>query len=96
MWKNCPHNINSSVGYRTKRSMKNMETWKYAHDYCGRHWLKMGTVSIIPSIILMILFYNGTDNSIGIAGGAIVVIQLILLICSIIPTEKALKENFPD
>ena len=35
MWKHYPKNINSMSGYRTTRSMKNMDTWKFANDYCG-------------------------------------------------------------
>ena len=35
MQNHCPKNINGMIGYRTPRSMKNMDTWKYAHEYCG-------------------------------------------------------------
>ena len=28
MWKHCPKHINGMLGYRTTRSMKNMDTWK--------------------------------------------------------------------
>ena len=28
MWKHCPNSINGLFGYRTHRSMKNMDTWK--------------------------------------------------------------------
>ena len=36
MCKHCPKRINSVIGYRTTRSMKNMDTWKFVHDYCCR------------------------------------------------------------
>lgn len=36
MWKHYPKNINGLVGYRTTRSMKNMDTWRFANEYCGR------------------------------------------------------------
>ena len=42
MWKHCPKSINGIVGYRTNRSMKNMDTWKFAHEYCGKLWWKIG------------------------------------------------------
>lgn len=42
MWKHCPPEINPIWGYRTIRAMKNMDTWKFAHDYCGRLWWKIG------------------------------------------------------
>ncbi len=41
MWKHCPKRINGMAGYRTTRSMKNMDTWRYAHDYCGKLWWKV-------------------------------------------------------
>lgn len=44
MWKHCPKTINTAYGYRTKLSMTNMETWKFAHDYCGKLWWKLGFV----------------------------------------------------
>ncbi|MDO4554333.1 MAG: SdpI family protein, partial [Lachnospiraceae bacterium] len=28
--------MNGLKGYRTSRSMKNMDTWKFAHEYSGR------------------------------------------------------------
>ena len=40
MWKHCPKHINGISGYRTTRLMKNMDTWKFAHDYCGKLWWK--------------------------------------------------------
>ena len=36
MWKHCPREINGLLGYRTARSMKNQDTWGFAHAYCGR------------------------------------------------------------
>ena len=35
MWKHCPREINGLLGYRTARSMKNQDTWRFAHAYCG-------------------------------------------------------------
>lgn len=43
MQNHCPKNINGMIGYRTPRSMKNMDTWKYAHEYCGGLWQKTGS-----------------------------------------------------
>ncbi|MBE6050474.1 MAG: SdpI family protein [Clostridium sp.] len=40
--KHIPKNINGIVGYRTSRSMKNKDTWKFAHEYCGKLWVKFG------------------------------------------------------
>lgn len=52
MWKHCPKNINGLVGYRTTRSMKNMDTWQFAHDFCGRLWWKIGFVMLAGSALV--------------------------------------------
>lgn len=96
MWKRCPENINGLMGYRTSRSMKNMDTWKFAHEYCGKLWWKIGWIILIPSIMVPIPFYKTGDNTIGAAGGILVTIQVIILTVSIFPTERALKRNFTD
>lgn len=96
MWKHCPKNINGLMGYRTSRSMKNMDTWKFAHEYCGKLWWKIGWITLIPSIIVHIPFYGTDDNTIGVVGGILATIQVIILIASNFPTERALKRNFTD
>ncbi|MBQ8924080.1 MAG: SdpI family protein [Lachnospiraceae bacterium] len=96
MWKHCPKEINGIIGYRTKRSMINLDTWKFAHDYCGRLWWKLGWIVLIPTIIIQIPFYGNNIKTIGIVGGIIVFIQCLTLIFSIMPTEKALKKHFPN
>lgn len=96
MWKHCPKNINGLMGYRTSRSMKNMDTWKFAHEHCGKLWWKIGWIILIPSIIVHIPFYRTDDNTIGAVGGMIVTIQVFVLIASIFPTERALKRDFTD
>ena len=96
MWKHYPKNINGLVGYRTTLSMKNMDTWKFAHDYCGKLWWKIGWVMIIPSALIHIPLYHSDKNTIGFAGIILVTIQCFIMILSIYPTEKALKKHFND
>lgn len=96
MWKHCPKHINGIYGYRTTRSMKNMDTWKFAHEYCGKLWWKIGWIMIILSALIYIPLYHSDNNVIGIAGVVLITIQCITLIASIYPTEKALKEHFND
>ena len=74
--------------------MKNMDTWKFANDYCGRLWWKIGFVMILPSILMHIPFYRSDEETIGIVGIILVTIQVIILLVSIFPTENALKKSF--
>lgn len=96
MWKHCPKQINGIYGYRTKRSMKNMDTWKFAHDYCGKLWWKIGWIMLIPTVLVQIPFIHSNENVIGEVGAVLCTIQVIALIISIFPTEAALKKTFLD
>ena len=49
MSKYPPKEINGIIGYRTTMSRKNMDTWKFAHDYCGKLWLKLGLLLLIAN-----------------------------------------------
>lgn len=96
MWKHYPKDINGLIGYRTSRSMKSKEAWKFAHEYCGKLWWGIGWIMLIPSIIIHIPFYRATYDTIGLVGGILITSQIIILIGSVFPTEKALKRTFTD
>lgn len=94
MWKHTPKKINSIIGYRTVRSMKSMDTWKFAHTYCGKVWYKTGWIMFFPSIALHFPFYSHSPEIIGGFGAILCGIQVIILIVTIALTESALKKNF--
>ena len=58
-----PREINYILGYRTARSMKNRETWVFAHRECGRLWQRWGWGELIATVVLMLLFL-GEKNGI--------------------------------
>lgn len=94
--KNAPKEINGAFGYRTSRSMKNKDTWEFAHHYCGKIWLTIGFILLVLSVIVM-LFVIGKDESVvGTFVGILCYVQLVFLIGSIFPTERALKSNFDE
>lgn len=94
--KHGPKNINVIYGYRTTRSMKNKETWEFAHQYCGKLWTKLGFLMFILSLVVSIAALTLNDNVQGIICGLLVSIQTVALIASIFPVEKALKANFDE
>lgn len=90
----APKEINIAFGYRTNMSMKNKDTWEFAHRYCGKLWYTCGMI-LLPLTIIPMLFVIGKNaDAIGTLGGIICTIQLIPLIGSIFPTEIALKKRF--
>ncbi|ABN52716.1 hypothetical protein Cthe_1487 [Acetivibrio thermocellus ATCC 27405] len=96
MYKHPPKSINAIYGYRTARSMKNDETWKFAHDCCGRLWFKLGFILLIPTIIAMLPFINGDVKTVGTVTMIIQCVQVLALVGSIFPVESSLKKNFDD
>lgn len=96
MLKHPPKSINGWIGYRTTRSMKNLDTWNFAHYYCGRLWWKIGWIMFVPSFIIHLPFYYESESAIGILGAILCTLQCIIMIVSIYPTERALKRNFTD
>ncbi len=95
MWKHSPEK-NWVIGYRTTRSMKNTDTWKFAQDYCGRIWWKIGWIMLFPSLVVHFPLYHGSEDTIGAVGGILCTVQCVILIGSIFPTERALKRTFTD
>ena len=83
-----------SIGYRTSMSMKNKDTWEFAHKYCGKVWYVCGMVMLPITVIFMLLVIGKNEDCVGSIGGIICGVQLIPLIGSILPTEIALKKNF--
>ena len=96
MWKRGPKTVNGFIGYRTNRSMKNMDTWKFAHVYCGRLWWKVGWFLIVPTILAHVAFYKSSSSDVSILSLAIVSVQVVALLLTIPPTERALKEKFDE
>lgn len=92
--KQAPKDINYFFGYRTGMSMKNKDTWEFAHHYCGKIWRKAGWITLIISIIALIFLLGKEIEAIGKFGGALVLLQCIPLLAVIPVTERALRKKF--
>lgn len=92
--KGHPEDINAVFGYRTTMSMKNKDTWAFAHNYCGKIWYICGLILLPVSIIVMVTVIGKSDDIVGTVGGVLSGIQMIPLIGSIFPTERALRKTF--
>ena len=94
--KKPPNEINSAFGYRTPMSMKNKETWEFAHKYSGKIWYACGLVLLPITVAVMLLCIGKSENIVGTVGSVVCAVQLVILIGSIYPTEKALKKFFDE
>ncbi len=94
--KNVPKEINQFFGYRTTRSMKNKETWNFAHNYSGKLWKRIGLIMAPIVVIAMLCTYGKDIDYVANFGLVITGIQVIVLVASIFPVEAALKRNFDE
>ena len=89
--KRPPKQINSLYGYRTTMSMKNQSTWEFAHRYAGTIWFYSGIAGFAIAagclLFCQMEFFDGLSV-------ACQVIQLVLLVAVIAPTERALRKRF--
>ncbi|MDE7428858.1 MAG: SdpI family protein [Lachnospiraceae bacterium] len=92
--KNPPRTINAIVGYRTSRSMKNQDTWNFAHLHCGKLWWKIGWSMLPLSIISMLPAIGKDDDFIGVLGAVVISVECIIMFISIFFTERALAKKF--
>lgn len=91
-----PKEINYVYGYRTKRSMMNEETWRFANQYFGKVWYLCGLISAPLSVIAIAIVFGKGPGTVGTVGGIITMLQMLPLIGAIVPTESELKKNFDE
>lgn len=94
--KHAPKKINAAFGYRTSRSMRSREAWEFAHHYIGKLWRIWGIILLPVSAAAILFFIDRDIDTVAAAGTAICFAQLLPMIGSIFPTERALKQNFSD
>ena len=88
----APKKINPLFGYRSEQSMKDKESWDFAHKQVGSIWRRWGFAMLI-SIVPMFFVYGKDVDTVSYWGLAIIVLQLIVMIIPIFIVEKRLK-NF--
>ena len=67
--KNTPKEINAVFGYRTSMSMKNKDTWEFAHKYCGRIWYVCGFILLPITVAALLLVIGKSKDYVGTIGG---------------------------
>lgn len=93
--KKPPDKINRDYGYRTEMSMKSVETWEFAHSYCGKLWMRLG-YALLASVLPLFFLFGRDIETVALAGLLICGVQLVVMMLSIIPIEKALKRGFDE
>lgn len=96
MKKRPPEKINALYGYRTERSMKNADTWRFANDYSGALIWKIGWSALVVSAIVSMALAHCKEETMALADLLLMTAQCVALIAAIPLTERALKAAFDD
>ena len=96
--KKPPQDINGAYGYRTSMSMKNRDTWGFAHQVCGRVWWRLGWLLLALSAALLAWMQTrpGGGQTNWLMGILVMLAEGAALILTIYPVERALKQNFDE
>lgn len=91
LWRKYPpKNINWIYGYRSLTSMKNEDTWNFAHIYQAKVWRWTGIILLIAVLMFSLLFKKNYKE----IPSWVFYSELIFLILTIIPTELSLRKKF--
>lgn len=91
MLKFPPKEINSLYGYRTKRSMKNPERWKFAQKYSAYEMMRSGLALTILGFLSV--FFSFPSMASMIIGLTLMILTFVVLFFRV---EKAIKERFSN
>lgn len=91
--KHPPGKINGFYGYRTSMSMKNQDTWDFAQRHSASVLRKWGMWSLL-TLVPMGVVIGCSLEVMATVSCIVLVAQIVVLLCSICPTERALKETF--
>ena len=92
--KAAPKRINYIFGYRTELSMKNRDTWEFAHKYFGKLWFRLGLLLIPITVIPMLFVIGNSENVVATVGLIVSFVNTVTLIIPIFFTENSLNRTF--
>ena len=96
--RNADMEINNTFGYRTPRSTKNQETWRFANIYSGKIFIIGGSIGLAMIIAAAVIMKSmGMTKFIWLVG---VILELVIVFTVIpinmVSTEKQLIKRFDD
>ena len=85
---------NIAIGFRTKLSMMNKETWDYAQRLFPKVWISLGRIMLPLSLIILFLLYSEDKDYTGNLALILMLVQEVLMLGSILYINLKLKKAF--
>ena len=92
-----PREPNAWFGCRTARSMKSRDAWNFAQRKMGEVWGRWGYAMVPPVLVCQgLTLLCPTVDGMCLWSLPITTAEVLLLLLSMIPVERALRENFDE
>lgn len=85
---------NIAIGFRTKLSMMNKETWDFAQRLFTKVWISLGRIMLPLSLIILFLLYSEDKDYTGNLVLILMLVQVVLMLGSILYVNLKLKKAF--
>ena len=82
--------------FRTALSMKNADTWAFAHACCGRVWWKAGWISLALSMLVQLPFAKAGEETLETLALVMVLVQSFVLLGTVVYVQRELKQTFDE
>ncbi len=86
-----PKKINPFVGYRTRLSMRNQQTWDEGNRYSNKLMMRLGAALVLAGIVF---YFIPLDPMAGTIAGVLTVVAAAVLLLYL--TEKHLRSLFDE
>ena len=96
LWIATLENLSRWVGFRTALSMKNADTWAFAHACCGRVWWKIGWISLALSVLGQLPFAKAGEETLETLALVMVLAQSFVLFGTVVYVQRELKRAFDE
>ena len=96
MRRHPPKEMGGALGYRTRMSTKSPETWRFAHEKCGKIWTWTGLALLAVSLGASILLWTKGSDALTRFVTSFSMGQVVVLLLTIVPVERALKKHFDE
>ncbi len=86
--------INYYFGYRSWRSTRTGELWKYAQSFSGKIWTWVGAVLLVPGIVQCFVMVGKSMTYMALAALGCIAVEAVVLLIAMLVIEIALWVKF--
>ena len=91
-----PEKIYTDFGYKTPLTLKNEDIWAYAHQLCGKSWIKLALIMIPASIAVMVIPLFISEDAMSFFSVGLFVVQCVAVFFSFRKFKATLLTVFDE